>query len=214
MLYAGLDLWRQQFDVHVLDEDGATIEVAAVVDETRRPSPEERRPKAPGRPFARAQERHCFVPRERPADPAGQDRASFLVLCRQRRSLLHRGRLTDSPKQLGVPDSLSTDTAWPLPPAPCDNREPCTRSGARRPPSSASSPSPSRSSSSGAGSVCQEGARGRPPRWPRPSSERRPLPRRRPPHRARPSRRHRHHPPRPHRRPRGNRPSSPSRSSR
>ncbi len=30
MLYAGLDLSRQRFDVHVLDEEGRTIEVTAV----------------------------------------------------------------------------------------------------------------------------------------------------------------------------------------
>jgi transposase len=30
MLYAGLDLSRQRLDVHVLDEDGRTIEVTAV----------------------------------------------------------------------------------------------------------------------------------------------------------------------------------------
>ena len=30
MLYAGLDLSRQRLDVHVLDEDGRTVEVTAV----------------------------------------------------------------------------------------------------------------------------------------------------------------------------------------
>ena len=30
MLYAGLDLSRQRLDVHVLDEDGRTLEVTAV----------------------------------------------------------------------------------------------------------------------------------------------------------------------------------------
>ena len=30
MLYAGLDLSRQRLDVHVLDEDGSTIEVTAI----------------------------------------------------------------------------------------------------------------------------------------------------------------------------------------
>ena len=30
MLYAGLDLSRQRLDVHVLDEDGETVEVTAV----------------------------------------------------------------------------------------------------------------------------------------------------------------------------------------
>ncbi len=30
MLYAGLDLSRQRLDVHLLDEDGRTIEVTAV----------------------------------------------------------------------------------------------------------------------------------------------------------------------------------------
>ena len=30
MSYAGLDLSRQRLDVHVLDEDGSTVEVAAV----------------------------------------------------------------------------------------------------------------------------------------------------------------------------------------
>ena len=30
MLYAGLDLSRQRLDVHVLDEEGQTVEVTAV----------------------------------------------------------------------------------------------------------------------------------------------------------------------------------------
>jgi hypothetical protein len=30
MLYVGLDLWRQRLDVHVLDEEGRTVEVLAV----------------------------------------------------------------------------------------------------------------------------------------------------------------------------------------
>ena len=30
MLYAGLDLSRQRLDVHVMDEDGSTVEVTAV----------------------------------------------------------------------------------------------------------------------------------------------------------------------------------------
>jgi hypothetical protein len=30
MLYAGLDLSRQRLDVHVLDEEGRTVEVTAV----------------------------------------------------------------------------------------------------------------------------------------------------------------------------------------
>ena len=30
MLYAGLDLSRQRLDVHVLDESGSTVDVAAV----------------------------------------------------------------------------------------------------------------------------------------------------------------------------------------
>jgi len=30
MLYAGLDLSRQRLDVHLLDEDGRTVEVTAV----------------------------------------------------------------------------------------------------------------------------------------------------------------------------------------
>ena len=30
MLYAGLDLSRQRLDVHILDEDGRTVEVTAV----------------------------------------------------------------------------------------------------------------------------------------------------------------------------------------
>jgi hypothetical protein len=33
MLYAGLDLSRQRLDVHVLDEEGRTIEVAAATPE-------------------------------------------------------------------------------------------------------------------------------------------------------------------------------------
>ena len=34
MLYAGLDLSRQRLDVHVMDEDGAAIEVTAVHPDT------------------------------------------------------------------------------------------------------------------------------------------------------------------------------------
>ena len=34
MLYAGLDLSRQRLDVHVLDEDGRTVEVTAVRPDT------------------------------------------------------------------------------------------------------------------------------------------------------------------------------------
>ena len=30
MLYAGLDLSRQRLDVHVMDEEGSTVEVTAV----------------------------------------------------------------------------------------------------------------------------------------------------------------------------------------
>jgi hypothetical protein len=32
MLYAGLDLSRQRLDVHVLDKEGQTIEVTAVIE--------------------------------------------------------------------------------------------------------------------------------------------------------------------------------------
>lgn len=37
MLYAGLDLSRQRLDVHVLDEEGRTVEVTAVHPDRRHP---------------------------------------------------------------------------------------------------------------------------------------------------------------------------------
>ena len=49
MLYAGLDLSRQRLDVHVLDEDGRTVEVTAVRPDGRR-APHARRPHRAARP--------------------------------------------------------------------------------------------------------------------------------------------------------------------
>jgi hypothetical protein len=37
MLYAGLDLSRQRLDVHVLDEEGRTVDVTAPFTQTRTP---------------------------------------------------------------------------------------------------------------------------------------------------------------------------------